>query len=98
MIGAFHGLFCFALEPSTWHNCYADPSLIREPAMSEEDNPETVEKFDKAMRPEASADGLEWHSPREESFYIAGFAWYLKDGAFRRMPKKPKRPLPAGVD
>ncbi|WP_052476050.1 SGNH/GDSL hydrolase family protein [Cohnella kolymensis] len=39
-----------------------------------------------------------WHSPMNEPFHIAGFPWLEKDGVYRRMPVKPKHPLPPAVD
>ncbi len=58
-----------------------------------------VQKFDRAMRPNAPAGGdLQWFSPREAPFELVGFAWYKKDRVFRRMPLKPKHRLPEAVD
>ena len=47
-----------------------------------------VRKFDKAMRPgESGGEGLTWHSPKDEPFQLAGFAWFETDGVYRVDPK-----------
>lgn len=57
-----------------------------------------AQKYDAAMRGESRKDeGLVWYSPKEEPFHLAGLAWFAADGAYYRMPKKPKRPLPEAV-
>jgi hypothetical protein len=58
-----------------------------------------AEKHDKAMRTtETEGDGLAWHLPSEAPFRLAGFAWFEKDGVYRRMPVDPQWPLSEAVD
>ncbi|MCM3746604.1 SGNH/GDSL hydrolase family protein [Paenibacillus pasadenensis] len=47
---------------------------------------------------ERNEDGmtLEWHSPLEQPFHIAGFAWFDKERLYRRLPLT--RKLPPMVD
>jgi lysophospholipase L1-like esterase len=41
---------------------------------------------------------LKWHSPKDAPFGLAGFAWFATDRVYRRLPAKPKYPLPKPVD
>jgi hypothetical protein len=51
------------------------------------------------MRPnESEGEGLTWHAPSEPPFRLAGFAWFQHDRAYRRLPVRPKWPLPKAVD
>lgn len=44
-----------------------------------------------------SADVI-WHSPKEQPFHVAGFAWFEQERSYRRLPRFPKHTLPAAVD
>jgi hypothetical protein len=51
------------------------------------------------MRPkETEEDGLTWRMPSERPFRLAGFAWFERDRLYRRLPVRPKWPLPKAVD
>ena len=52
------------------------------------------------VAPAAAGDGAEltWFSPSDKPFRVLGMGWQMPAGAFRRMPLKPKRGLPEGVD
>ncbi|MFB9330792.1 SGNH/GDSL hydrolase family protein [Paenibacillus aurantiacus] len=41
---------------------------------------------------------LEWHSPLEPPFHIAGFAWVREEKLYRRLPRTPSHPIPPMVD
>jgi len=43
-------------------------------------------------------DALRWHVPAEPPFRLAGFAWFEQDRVYRRLPAKPRWPLPPAVD
>jgi len=42
--------------------------------------------------------GIVWHSPTEQPFKIAGFAWFNQDKVYRRLPLKSSYPLPRNVN
>ncbi len=58
-----------------------------------------IQKFDENMRigGPSQAD-LEWHSPKKSPFRLEGFAWFQRDGLYRRMPRKPKHRLSEAVE
>jgi lysophospholipase L1-like esterase len=41
---------------------------------------------------------IDWLSPKEAPFQMAGFAWFETDRIYRRMPVRPPKPLPQAVD
>jgi len=43
-------------------------------------------------------DSLQWLSPLEKPFHIAGFAWLGQDKRYRRLPTSPTLSLPHAVD
>lgn len=43
-------------------------------------------------------EGLNWHSPLDEPFQLAGFPWHKEERLYRRLPSQPKHPLPAAVN
>lgn len=58
-----------------------------------------IGNIDSNMAVQKSQDtGLVWHSPAEQPFKLAGFAWFNQDKVYRRLPLKPSSPLPAPVD
>ncbi len=58
-----------------------------------------IKKYDAAMRVDAVKEtGIEWHSPKSAPIRLAGMAWFAQDGLYRRMPSRPKHPLPEGVN
>jgi len=44
------------------------------------------------------SSSLQWLSPLESPFHIAGFPWFAQEKKYRRMPSSPALPLPAPVD
>lgn len=42
-------------------------------------------------------DSLQWLSPMEPPFHVAGFPWLEEDGIYRRLPLAPEFPLPDAV-
>jgi lysophospholipase L1-like esterase len=58
-----------------------------------------AKKEDAPVRSDAGkGETLTWHSPKKPPFRLAGLAWFAAEGAYRRMPLRPKRPLPEAVD
>ncbi|OGO79984.1 MAG: hypothetical protein A2Y21_00775 [Clostridiales bacterium GWC2_40_7] len=58
-----------------------------------------IGKYDKNMVVDKeSKNELEWFSPKEKPFHIAGFPWLGKDGIYRRLPVRPEYTLTEGVD
>jgi len=58
-----------------------------------------IAKHDRLMRVGGlRLEGVEWRSPLEPPFRLAGFPWIARDGVYRRMPLKPAHPLPKAVD
>jgi len=58
-----------------------------------------IEKHDPKMRAGESAEGqMQWHSPADAPFRLAGFAWFDEERLYRRLPSKPEHPLPQAVD
>ncbi|MCW8129486.1 MAG: SGNH/GDSL hydrolase family protein [Planctomycetota bacterium] len=62
-----------------------------------------VLKHDRNMRPHVGhCQDLAWHDPltagRKTPLGLAGLAWFEKERRYRRMPSKPKLPLPQAVD
>lgn len=43
-------------------------------------------------------DGIRWLSPLAPPFRVAGFPWLAEEGAYRRLPVRPRVPLPPAVD
>ncbi|WP_257469159.1 SGNH/GDSL hydrolase family protein [Bacillus sp. D386] len=41
---------------------------------------------------------IRWHNPKEEPFRISGFAWFNKEGRYRRLPAQPDYEIPERVD
>lgn len=44
------------------------------------------------------ADGLQWWSPGTAPLALSGFAWFEREGRYRRLPVNPSNALPASVD
>jgi len=64
--------------------------------MPPEEAPEPLhpEQFDRNMDVGgATTQPLTWHSPKEPPFHLAGFAWFARDGAYRRLPVHPAHPI-----
>jgi lysophospholipase L1-like esterase len=58
-----------------------------------------AKKDDARVRSDAAkSETLTWHSPKKPPFRLAGLAWFAAEGIYRRMPLRPKRPLPEMVD
>ena len=58
-----------------------------------------IGQLDPKMAAERAADaGLEWHSPGEPPFRLAGFPWFERDRVYRRLPLKPQWPIRPEVD
>jgi len=58
-----------------------------------------AQKYDRNMRPHLGhCKGLVWRDPKRVPFQVAGLAWFAKERAWRRMPKRPKWKLPEAVD
>ncbi|CAN7446760.1 SGNH/GDSL hydrolase family protein [Paenibacillus sp. LjRoot56] len=58
-----------------------------------------VLKLDANMRiPQLDDQRLEWYSPLEQPFYLAGFGWLKEKQLYRRLPEKPTWTLPEAVD
>ncbi|WP_188992085.1 SGNH/GDSL hydrolase family protein [Paenibacillus nasutitermitis] len=56
-------------------------------------------KLDKNMALEKRVmDDLQWLSPLEAPFHIAGFAWLKQEKLYRRLPSSPAELLPPAVD
>lgn len=55
-------------------------------------------QLDANMQIESSKDELQWHSPLERPFQIAGFGWLEAERRYRRLPAKPAWNLPHAVD
>ncbi|MEF3304130.1 SGNH/GDSL hydrolase family protein [Paenibacillus sp. GYB003] len=70
--------------------------------MSEQTSSSTsvdAQKLDPNMRLEQSDEtGLLWLSPKEAPFRLAGFPWFGQDGAYRRLPLRPKHAIPPAVN
>jgi lysophospholipase L1-like esterase len=43
-------------------------------------------------------DGLVWYSPKRPPFRLCGFAWFARDGKYRRLPLAPAHPIRREVD
>lgn len=41
---------------------------------------------------------LQWHSPKDPPFHLAGFAWFDKERIYRRLPVNPAHPVRPEVD
>ncbi|MFC5528112.1 SGNH/GDSL hydrolase family protein [Cohnella yongneupensis] len=41
---------------------------------------------------------LKWHTPHDQPFHVAGFAWFEQDRIYRRLPQNPSHALPEAVD
>jgi len=50
------------------------------------------------MAVEIQEKRLEWHSPKESPFAVYGFAWFLSERIYRRIPKDPPCPVSEGVE
>ena len=48
--------------------------------------------------PEEMESKLNWYSPKEEPFQLAGFAWLGTDNVYRRLLVEPEHPLPDSVN
>ena len=48
--------------------------------------------------PEPPEKEWQWLDPTESPFRLVGFAWFAQDRVYRRLPLKPRWPLPAGVN
>lgn len=58
-----------------------------------------VLRLDANMRiPQLGDQGLEWYSPLEQPFYVAGFGWLKEKQQYRRLPANPAWVLPEAVD
>lgn len=56
-------------------------------------------RYDASMKVgEQAGPGLQWHSPMEAPFRLAGFPWLHADRRYRRLPVRPDWPLPEAVD
>ena len=56
-------------------------------------------KLDPNLQPQgAPTSALQWFSPSEPPFRLAGFPWFATDGAYRRLPVKPACVLPPAVN
>lgn len=61
--------------------------------------PQEIGKLDFNMAlPVAGEDGIVYHAPSEEPFRVGGFAWFEREGCFRRLPASPAFPVPEAVD
>jgi lysophospholipase L1-like esterase len=58
------------------------------------------EKLDEYMRERnvPDEDGIVWHSPNRPPFRLCGFAWFSRDGKYRRLPAEPDYPIRPAVD
>nr|WP_261306432.1 SGNH/GDSL hydrolase family protein [Paenibacillus andongensis] len=67
--------------------------------MSNQQQPVNVVQLDANMHIQQSGDHhLNWYSPLEKPFYIAGFGWLHEERLYRRLPAKPDWKLPQAVD
>jgi len=58
-----------------------------------------IKKIDRNMDGKnAGSEGLSWHSPKKQPFHIAGLPWFQEEGLYRRLPIKPREPIPKSVD
>ncbi|MFC4968672.1 SGNH/GDSL hydrolase family protein [Paenibacillus sp. GCM10023248] len=55
-------------------------------------------QLDANMHITSGTRALQWHSPLEQPFQVAGFGWLQAEGRYRRLPAQPAWPLPAAVD
>ncbi len=56
-------------------------------------------RFDPAMAAVGIVEeDTRWLDPRQAPLELTGFGWFAADGAYRRMPLKPPKPLPPSVD
>lgn len=67
--------------------------------MPNQQQPVNAVQLDANMRIQQSGDNhLNWYSPLEEPFHIAGFGWLHEERLYRRLPAKPDWKLPEAVD
>jgi hypothetical protein len=58
-----------------------------------------LEKYDKSICwPSVAETDLAWHDPSQLPFRLAGFAWFQHERVFRRLPSRPRYPLPQSVE
>ncbi|MEH7011042.1 SGNH/GDSL hydrolase family protein [Neobacillus niacini] len=43
-------------------------------------------------------DDFQWYNPKEGSFQLSGFAWFHKEGCYRRLPGQPEFEIPERVN
>ncbi|WP_246239750.1 SGNH/GDSL hydrolase family protein [Paenibacillus anseongensis] len=55
-------------------------------------------QLDANMQVETSDNSLQWHSPMEKPFQVAGFGWLEEERRYRRLPAEPAWELPLAVD
>ncbi|WP_326059476.1 SGNH/GDSL hydrolase family protein [Paenibacillus anseongense] len=55
-------------------------------------------QLDTNMQIETSDNRLQWHSPMEKPFQVAGFGWLEEERRYRRLPSAPAWKLPLAVD
>jgi len=56
-------------------------------------------KEEKQAGPAEGEDApLQWHSPKEPPFQVAGLAWFAEEELYRRLPMKPGHPIRPAVD
>jgi lysophospholipase L1-like esterase len=66
--------------------------------MSHKQNTTDASKLDPNMRAaEKDAAALAWHDPGYRPFQLAGFPWFARDRAYRRLPLRPPEPIPEPV-
>ncbi|NQX60851.1 SGNH/GDSL hydrolase family protein [Paenibacillus qinlingensis] len=67
--------------------------------MNNQQQSSDVLKLDANMSiPELDDQQLEWYSPLEQPFYVAGFGWLKEEQLYRRLPTNPAWTLPEAVD
>jgi hypothetical protein len=67
--------------------------------MPNEQQPINAVRLDANMRIQQSGDkDVNWYSPLEKPFHIAGFGWLLEERLYRRLPAQPDWKLPEAVD
>jgi lysophospholipase L1-like esterase len=58
-----------------------------------------AQKLDPHMElSKGAGGGIQWRSPKQPPFKLAGLAWFARDGVYRRLPVKPKHALRDSVN